>query len=652
MAANKDQVKAYRERQIRELKEKIAKGEADKKELSHLKSTNRRHGLYDFVKSAVRLTQKKNPYTVENNTFEREGKTYTNKGSIMLGGTKPMFEYKDEKGNSWLMKEAITAIGTKKPMGALVSEAAFKLQNIMDPESAIPTFAQKSADGKTVYGSFQARVNVNKDALDLFQWQRDDAGKLPKELPKELSGQILREHVTDWLLCNFDTKGENFITDTDGKLRGIDKEQSFRFLFNKAAQHMSYDYSPNPNQTLYDTVFQKYAAGEMDIDLQETAQYVKKIKDMDKEQYMSMFEDVITAKCKGNKGKETSMYNAILDRKEHLEEEYQNFYGKLVKERYKDKAKDFLDEKGGFRFEYERVNQTQNKMDRERSMDTPSENTKTRSMEINAGENKKETQVEQLRRRLEERQKLFMDSRKQVSPQYEKIQSTLEKLSQLAQEPVTKESRDMLEEASNSLKEQCTEFLASRESSRWSIRGRARRNLVNEVLKLETQDEKTLKVLKDDKMLEHMQKEGKSWWQTLAMGRNHENRQMESQPVVMGRMSAILDTKDYGAMQKLFASEETEVKKIDRIDENLAHSIDVLTKQSLAMTFGDVMDKKQIHSLWNRVEVIQKQLPSMEKVSSEKALEAPQKEAPQKEAPKKAAPQILSHNEKVPAKSR
>ena len=76
----------------------------------------------------------------------------------------------------------------------------------------------------------------------------------------------IRDSVTDWLLCNFDTKGENFLEDDQGRLRGIDKEQSLSFLDHKDAQHMSYRFSPNPNKTLYNSVFELYAQGKLDLD--------------------------------------------------------------------------------------------------------------------------------------------------------------------------------------------------------------------------------------------------------------------------------------------------------------------------------------------------------------------------------------------------
>ena len=418
-------VRDYRKAQKQKILAGIAAGTMTKQDLSHFNATNRRHQMFDAVKAVVRLTQRKNPYTETGNRFERDGMQFENKGRIMIGGTKPMYQYQDSKGQVWLMKEAITAIGTKKPMGALVSEAAFRIQNLVEPESAIPTFVRRSADGKVVHGSFQARVDVDKNAIDLFQWQRDGKGVLTDSLKK----QILREHVTDWLLCNFDTKGENFLIDTDGRLRGIDKEQAFSYLYEKEAQHLSYDYSPNPNKTLYDTVFQMYANGDknMDLDLGGNYQYIRKLSQMPDQEYMNIFRDVIDAKCKGDTAKADKMYEAILGRKQNLETEYGEFYGKLVRERFKDKSRDMLTENGQFSFEGREAGASQ-RIARE------------------ASRAKQSRGAEAMKERLEERRKVFLRSRNEkVSVHYQAIHDVLGKITELAELDVNRENRDKLE---------------------------------------------------------------------------------------------------------------------------------------------------------------------------------------------------------------
>lgn len=338
-----------------------AEGKINDAEWKRIKRTRRNHRLYDAVSAVTRRFQPKNPLREEGQTIEgpdnvshdalnfssperqsQSGMSYKNKGRIFLGGTKAMNLFEDQKGKEWLCKEAVTCVGTPKPEGALVTEAASHLQRCIDPDTAILSFAYRGNHGR-VLGSLQERLDVKPDGFDLFKWQTDTSQPIPDHLPN----QILREHVTDWLLCNFDTKGENFLEDSQGRLRGIDKEQALSFLGHKDAQHMSYRFSPNPNKTLYNSVFELYAQGKMDLNLGQVDQYIQKIERIPDSDYLDMFHDVVETKCKGDPKKMEKMNAQILARKTGLRAEYERFFGELAKERG---AAELLDENGKFSF--------------------------------------------------------------------------------------------------------------------------------------------------------------------------------------------------------------------------------------------------------------------------------------------------------------
>ena len=334
-----------------------AEGKINDAEWKRIGRTRRNHRMYDMVSAITRRFQPRNPLREEGRTITgpdsvgrtgpgrqsevQYGKSYKNKGRIFLGGTKAMNLFEDEAGKEWLCKEAVTCVGTYKPMGALVTEAASHLQELIDPDTAVRSFAY-SENGR-VMGSLQERLEVKPDGFDLFKWQSDTTQPLPAHLPN----QILREHVTDWLLCNFDTKGENFLEDSQGRLRGIDKEQAFSFLDHKDAQLMSRTFSPNPNNTLYNSVFELYAQGKIDLDLGQVDQYVQRIERIPDDEYLEMFHDVVEAKCKGDPMKMRKMESQILIRKTGLRAEYERFFGELAKERG---ATELLNEAGMFSF--------------------------------------------------------------------------------------------------------------------------------------------------------------------------------------------------------------------------------------------------------------------------------------------------------------
>ena len=320
-----------------------AAGEINDKEWKRIRRSRGNHWLYDRVSAVTRRFQPRNPLREEGMTFQREGQEFQNQGRIFLGGTKAMNLFTDQAGKQWLCKEAVTCVGTYKPMGALVTEAASKLQEKISPQSAIRAFAQRGENNR-VLGSLQECIDVKADAFDLFKWQADTSKPLPAHLPD----QILREHVTDWLLCNFDTKGENFLEDANGTLRGIDKEQAFSFLDDKRAQHMSYTFSPNPNKTLYNTVFELYAQGKMALNLGQVDQYIRKVESMTDADYLGLFSDMVKAKCKEDPTRMKQMQEKILARKTGLREEYRSFFGALAAQRGE---KELLDGEGKFSFE-------------------------------------------------------------------------------------------------------------------------------------------------------------------------------------------------------------------------------------------------------------------------------------------------------------
>lgn len=329
-----------------------SEGKINDAEWKRIGRSRRNHRLYDAISAVTRRFLPKNPLRDEGMHFwgpdmsEASGPNklssqaqYTNKGRIFLGGTKAMNLFENTAGKQFLCKEAVTCVGTYKPMGALVTEAASRLQEKINPDTAIRTFTYKK-DGR-VLGSLQERLDVKPDGFDLFKWQSDTSKPLPAHLPN----QILREHVTDWLLCNFDTKGENFLEDSQGRLRGIDKEQALSFLGHKDAQHMSYKFSPNPNKTLYNSVFELYAQGKINLDLNQVDQYIRKVEAISKEEYLDMFHEVVQTKCKGNPAKMKEINDQILARKDGLRQEYQRFFGELARERG---ANELTNEEGKF----------------------------------------------------------------------------------------------------------------------------------------------------------------------------------------------------------------------------------------------------------------------------------------------------------------
>ncbi len=264
-----------------------------------------------------------------------------NPREIFLGGTKPMSEYYGSDGSKWLAKQAVNCMGYYKLDGALLTEAGAKLQKIVHPETAVEAFVGKTKQHGDV--SFQRRldnVESGPDKLDLFKFSKHPEIADDETIVRvqAIGSQILREHTTDWLLCNFDTKGENFIITKDSQgqrvLHGIDKEAAFSKILKPEAQTMSREYKPHTNNTLYNVVFTMYAQGKMDLELFDTFPQIQKLESMEDNEYLSTFQSYLDYVQAHEKPEVFDSTRAnILRRKQNLKTEYKRFFTTLVNER-------------------------------------------------------------------------------------------------------------------------------------------------------------------------------------------------------------------------------------------------------------------------------------------------------------------------------
>lgn len=327
---------------LRRLYKVLADETMSQEERARDEATIERHAKYDALKAIFRSD---NPLAHEDATWTNPitGGTLINVGRAFFGGTKPMYIFEDRSQpmerdgktvyKQYLFKEAVNCIGKYKPEGALVTEAAAALQQRICGAYAIPAFAAvQKIDGKErILGSFQERIELG-EGLDLFSWQVNPTET--EGLTDQLKSEILREHTLDWLLCNFDTKGENFLHRTDGHLSSFDKEASFSYLKKEGADTMSYSFQPHANNTLYNALFSAYAQGNIDLDLSAVQVQIDRANAIPDDAYLEMFDRMLTQKY-GQKGskKRNEIEELILSRKNNLAAEYERFFGALRQER-------------------------------------------------------------------------------------------------------------------------------------------------------------------------------------------------------------------------------------------------------------------------------------------------------------------------------
>lgn len=254
-------------------------------------------------------------------------------GSQMLG-TGEMYQYTDDDGYEWIFKPAQSKQGKPEAFRAYVQEAGYRVQSIVDPDSAIPCGVVSLDTPKGMkLGAAQLRMTDLDPSFDLKAWQHGH-GPPPTA---EIITQLQRENVTDWLMCNFDSHGGNFLLDgSSACLYGVDKEQAFRYIGDAAAQKMSYTFHPNvkygETEPIYNTLYRKFAKGEIDIDLNDTLAYIKRVEAIPDAQYREIFRDYAEAlHGKGNKAEQ--LLDQIVGRKKNLRATYETFYSELLTKR-------------------------------------------------------------------------------------------------------------------------------------------------------------------------------------------------------------------------------------------------------------------------------------------------------------------------------
>lgn len=302
-----------------------------------------RHANFDRLK---KLFRKPTRYSHEDAVLHASGgKVLINRGRATMGGTKAMYLFEEQPTQqegqeqtapqTWLFKEATDCIGRAKPSGAVVTAAASKLQQRLRGALSIP--AECVMDGGRVVGSIQRQVQKVQSGVDLFRWQ---AQENLTQLPETTMRDLMNEHTLDWVLCNFDTKGENFINQANDHIISFDKEASFNTLLKKEAQHMSYTFKPHSNDTIYNTMFKAYAEGKLDLDLNANLESVRKLEQMSQDELIGMFQSTLDMKYGKASSDRKKAEQLLRDRLAGLREEYCTFYTQLIQERRKNMSRD------------------------------------------------------------------------------------------------------------------------------------------------------------------------------------------------------------------------------------------------------------------------------------------------------------------------
>lgn len=248
-----------------------------------------------------------------------------------MGESGVMFKYQ-EGNKEYLLKPAVDKKEMKpQNFRAQIQKSASVLQKIISEDTAV----EVDVIGDKTKLSKQEKIELSENKDALTNWV-DGTGTIEKKQ----TNQLLQEYVVDFLLCNFDCFDGNFIIDKNNNVRGIDKEQSFRFIDNEETLRPDFSYVPNglSRIPIYKIMFEKYKKGDIELDFNVFDQTIERVKLISDEQYKNIFRpyaeslnprhpEVILEKILQRKHKCTSIMEEYINSIRYLhqsEEESQN----------------------------------------------------------------------------------------------------------------------------------------------------------------------------------------------------------------------------------------------------------------------------------------------------------------------------------------
>ena len=253
--------------------------------------------------------------------YRRQGEIqYINCGKLYIGGTGDMFLCKDKLGMNYIFKPAYRKnTDIYQPYRAEVQVLASELQERISPKTAVKC---EHCEIKGKKGTIQPKIELDeiktKNISDYFI--KD--GKVDEKIIR----QFMREYVVDFCLCNYDSTFRNFIVDVNGNLRGVDKEQSFKYIRNENEEEQDIDFfmEKNPNEkygakpSIYGKIFNDIINGNINISvLEELRDAIGELNAISNEEYMKKIEPYINSLNIDSK-QESLIYSNILSRKRNI----------------------------------------------------------------------------------------------------------------------------------------------------------------------------------------------------------------------------------------------------------------------------------------------------------------------------------------------
>ena len=294
------------------------------------------HRVREFIESKgkKREEDRENQINMENDKIQVSPEQHIEEDFI--GNTGHMYLVHDKTNNSeYYFKPAVSKNGAERPYRAHIQEAAYLIQKIVNPENAVKCNVSEIMG---MFGAIQERIPIDANRTKEFKEFFDNGNG---EISPEIISQLVDEYLVDFCLCNYDSHSRNFIIDNNGKLRGIDKEQSFRYIKEDTSKDMQFSTNYNErygeNPTVYNLLFEKMKQGEISYKYLERLRYrASRLAQYPDDQYRNIFQQYAYGKAKTPQEAESLLDN-IVDRKKNILQEIENLYNQIYNEQFKNR---------------------------------------------------------------------------------------------------------------------------------------------------------------------------------------------------------------------------------------------------------------------------------------------------------------------------
>ena len=246
-----------------------------------------------------------------------------------LGGAHTKAEYLDEDQNVWMWKKAQTkGVAEGEALAHDIGwDLGFDMADIRYAEGW-----QVPGKGTFPHGTVQKfHQGVKGNMQDV------PVGAMT---PQQLSE--LQEHqVFDWLISQHDTHNENILVMADGHLVPIDKGQAFKFFGNDKLE-VGYKPAGNFGRPVYYDLWDDYAAGKVDLDLDAIDNVLARIDQLDDDEYLAKMLAYAKQRFKDGGSDQflpsklrspEKLAQAMLERKRGIREDFTAFYQEQAKRR-------------------------------------------------------------------------------------------------------------------------------------------------------------------------------------------------------------------------------------------------------------------------------------------------------------------------------